>query len=162
MLPKTRTNALIFFLNSCRFRFKEARRMFGGFILNIFAAPIKLAKIAGKVYLTDEDGGSKWWAYATMYIPLFALVVVFSVLQVTYSWSWAVAFFLYLTFCGCTAAVRMQTREMFGIRGHILEDFLASVFLYPSVIVQLEWTLKKLNDSEENLKARECNSTPLV
>ena len=143
----------------CRFDVKDATSMAGAFVLNIFLAPIKLARIAGKVYLKENES-SQWWAYATMYIPIFALCIVFAILQVTYSWSWAVAFFLYLTFCGCIAAVRMQTREKLGINGHIMEDFLASFFLYPSVIVQLEWTLKELKN--ENLENRAGNLTPLV
>ena len=142
-----------------RFQMDEAKKLMGDFILNIFAAPIKLARIAGKVYLAKEEG-SKWWTYATMYLPLFVLCIVFGFLQLAYSWSWAVAFFLYLTFCGCTAAIRMHTREKLGIQGHILEDYAACFFLYPSVIVQLEWTLKKLE--EPNLKPTGCNSDPLV
>ena len=133
--------------------------MAGSFLINIPLAPIKLARIAGKVYLKEGEN-SKWWTYATLYIPLFASCIVFGVLQVTYSWSWAVGFFLYLTFSGCTAAVRMQTREKLGIRGHILEDFLACFFLYPSVIVQLELTLKKLNDC--NVETQKKSLTPVA
>ena len=133
--------------------------MAGSFLVNIPLAPIKLARIAGKVYLKEGEN-SKWWTYATLYIPLFASCIVFGVLQVTYSWSWAVGFFLYLTFSGCTAAVRMQTREKLGIRGHILEDFLACFFLYPSVIVQLEWTLKKLDDC--NVETLKGDLTPVA
>ena len=146
-------------MNFCRFEVKETKQLAGSFLLSIFIAPIKLAKIAGKIYLKGEEL-SRWWAYATMYIPLFSLSIIFGVLQITYSWSWAIAFFLYLTFCGCTAVVRMDTREKLGISGNILEDFLASVFLYPGVIVQMEWTLKKLEDKDEETK--ESNLTPLV
>lgn len=119
--------------------------MFGAFFLNIFVAPVKLAKISGKIYLTGEKT-SRWWPYATMYIPLFTLCIMFGILQMKCPWSWSVALFIYLTFCGCAAAIRMHAREKLRIEGHILQDFLACFFLYPSVIVQLEWTLKQLDD----------------
>ena len=57
-------------------------------------------------------------------------------------------------------------REKLGISGNILEDFLSSVFLYPGVIVQMEWTLEKKNGSIETLEkdeeVKDNNMTPLV
>ena len=158
MLRNTSYNdnvTLIFF----RFEVKETRKLAGSFLLTIFIAPIKLAKIAGKVYLTGAEV-SRWWAYGTLYIPLFSLSIIFGVLQITYSWSWAIAFFLYLTFCGCTAVLRMEVRDKFGISGNILEDFLASVFLYPGVIIQMEWTLEGMQEKDE--ESKDNNTTPLV
>ena len=156
---------ILFYHVFYRFEAKETRKLAGSFFLSIFIAPIKLAKIAGKVYLKGDEL-SRWWAYGTLYIPLFSLSIIFGVLQITYSWSWAIAFFLYLTFCGCTAMVRMEVREKLGISGNILEDFLASVFLYPGVIVQMEWTLEKKNGSIETLEkdeeVKDNNMTPLV
>ena len=61
------------------------------------------------------------------------------------------------------AMVRMEVREKLGISGNILEDFLASVLLYPGVIVQMEWTLEKKNGSIETLeKDEEIKDNPLV
>ena len=133
--------------------------MFGAFLISIFIAPVKIAKLAGKVY-SGEQKTSRWWPYATIYIPLFTLFIMFALLQMRYTWSWAVAFFIYLTFCGCTATMRMHTREKLNIPGHILGDFIASLFLYPSVVVQLEWTLKKLD--EDNLKSNACTFNHII
>lgn len=146
------------FLTIFRSQGKETRKLAGSFLLNIFIAPIKLAKIAGKIYLKGAEL-SRWWAYGTLYIPLFSMTIIFGVLQLTYSWSWAIAFFLYLTFCGCIAIVRMEVREKLGICGNILEDFLLSVLLYPGVIVQMERTLEKPYEKDEDLK--DNNTTPL-
>ena len=54
----------------------------------------------------------------------------------------------------------MEVRDKFGISGNILEDFLASVFLYPGVIIQMEWTLDGMQEKDE--ESKDNNTTPLV
>ena len=43
----------------------------------------------------------------------------------------------YIAFCFILAGVRGQTRVAWGIPGNILQDFFASLFMYPNVVVQL-------------------------
>ena len=147
----------VLFIGFIRIKINETLAMFGAVLLNVFLAPVTLAKIAGKIYCVPENK-PRWWPYAAVFIPLFVVCVMFCLLQMKYQWSWAIAFFIYLTFCGCAASVRMHARQQLNIAGHILEDFLACLFLYPSVVVQLEWTLEKSVGDSAKLKAQIMNN----
>ena len=65
-------------------------------------------------------------------------------LELKYNGCWAIALFFYLSFATCMASVRIQCREKFEINGNPLEDFFASLFLYPNVVLQLDLTTKVL------------------
>jgi hypothetical protein len=57
--------------------------------------------------------------------------------------------FFYLFFASIVTVIRISTRELFKISGSILEDFLASVFFFPSVLIQVSEVLdqgKKVPD----------------
>ena len=148
---------LNFVIGFIRIKISETLAMFGAVLLNVFLAPVTLAKISGKIYCVPERN-QRWWPYAAIFIPIFIVCVMFCLLQMKYQWSWAGAFFIYLTFCGCAASVRMHARQQLNIAGHIVEDFLACIFLYPSVVVQLEWTLKKFVGDCAKLKAHDMNN----
>lgn len=46
--------------------------------------------------------------------------------------------FFYFLFATCLAYVRNETRIEYGIPGTLAEDFLASAFVYPTVLYQIE------------------------
>ena len=125
---------------------RRTLHLFQLFVWNIFAAPITLANVAGIVYKKPASKPSKCTFFAGAFCTLFSTFVVFCTLQAKFSWSWAVAFFVYLSFCACVATVRMHTRQTLDISGHIVEDFVSSFFFYPSVVVQLDMALENTLD----------------
>ena len=137
---------------------KRTVRLFGLFLWNIFAAPITLAKIATKVYNKNSEklppsSSSIYWPYALVFVPLFATCIFFCILQIMFKSAWAISLFIYLCFCATVAAVRMQTRQKLNISGHVVEDFLCSVILYPSVVAQMEMTLDSRVEKDRNTKS---------
>ena len=131
---------------------KKTATLFGAFILNIFIAPITLAQIADHIYTKQSEKTSKCWFYSTIFVPLFGSSISFFLLQMKFNWAWAIGFFGYLTFCACIATVRMHTRDKLNISGHIIEDFISSFLLYPSVVVQLKMTLDSTLRNDVNFK----------
>ena len=127
-------------------------KLFGGFILNIFIAPITISKVAGNIYNTSEQKSRKSAFLCGMVTLLFGSFVTFSILQFKFDWSWAIALFMYLGFCVCVATVRMHTREKLNISGHIVEDFASTLFFYPSVVLQLKMTLEDTFDTDMGSK----------
>ena len=65
-------------------------------------------------------------------------------MELLYDGCWTIGIFFYLAFVTLIASVRIECRERFEINGNPLEDFFASLFLYPNVIVQLDLTTKVL------------------
>ena len=122
-------------------------KLFGAFVLNIFIAPITLSKVATKIYVASTDRLQNQAPFWSLFSVLFGSCVAFCILQYKFDWSWAIALFAYLSFCGCLATVRKRTREKLNISGHIVEDFVSSMLLYPSVVVQMDITLKETLDS---------------
>jgi len=51
--------------------------------------------------------------------------------------------FFYIFFACIITAIRTATREVYKISGNIIEDFLCSVFFYPSVLLQISEVLDK-------------------
>ena len=109
-------------------------------ILNIFIAPITIAKISARVYGETSEKQKRWWPYAIPSVTLFLLFIGFHVVELFVPGCWAIAWFFYLLFACQIAAVRIRTRELYGIPGNAIEDFFASMILYPNVTTQLDLT----------------------
>ena len=50
----------------------------------------------------------------------------------------------YLGFVTVLTSVRIQCRDRFNINGNAFEDFFASLFFYPNVVLQLDETTKNI------------------
>lgn len=56
---------------------------------------------------------------------------------------YSLAWVLYLGFVTVVTAARVNIRNHYGIHGNPIEDFFAVLFMYPSVMVQLELVSEK-------------------
>ena len=112
----------------------------------MFLAPIPLSKVAASIYSESTEKPKSALPYLTIFGGLFVSSIFFFVLQILLDGSWAIGLFLYLCFCCYTARLRMMARNKLYIDGHAMEDILCSIFLYPSVTMQLEMTLNLRKD----------------
>ena len=127
-----------------RFRKTKCAKLFGYFLLNTILAPWTLANITSRIHeKTGTKNSPKFWLLAFVFSFLFVLTISFYLLQILSPWAWAIGFIGHLAFGGCIAVVRMHTREKLNIQGHIIEDFLVSIMLYPSVVLQMKMSLDK-------------------
>ena len=136
-----------------RIRKNNTGQLLGLYALNSFLAPLTLAKVASKIYSTSTKTPNKTWPYAILFWGLFLSFILFCLLQIKLDGSWAIAIFAYFCFCGCTARLRMKTRERINIPGNLIEDFLCSLIMYPSVAVQLSMTVDALVEAEKKSKS---------
>lgn len=139
-------------LKSIPMEMKNISRLFQKFILNILLAPWTLATVKARL-----ANNSKVILYS---IPSLICLVLFITLQIinqAYQGCWAIAWVFYLAFATLLASTRMQVREHFNINGNAFEDFFASIFLYPNVVLQMDETTKHLEklQSVEFLNSRE-------
>ena len=112
--------------------------------MNIILAPLTLANVATHIYTkTNGQKDLRFWIFLVFYSVVFVLTISFSVLQIIFPWAWAIGFVGHLIFGCCTAVIRKRIREELNIQGHIIEDFVASILLYPSVVLQMKMTLDK-------------------
>ena len=84
------------------------------------------------------------------FCTLFVLSITLCALEIVVNGMWTIGLFAYICFCGCMAAVRGKTRDILGIEGNLVEDFVISLVFYPCVAVQLEVAIKDLCTKEEN------------
>ena len=125
-----------------RFRKTKCAKLFGYFLLNTILAPWTLANITSRIYEKFATRNSpKFWLLTFVFSSLFVLTISFYLIQFLFPWAWAIGFIGHLAFGGCIAVVRMHTREKLNIQGHIIEDFLVSIMLYPSVVLQMKMSL---------------------
>ena len=123
--------------------------LFGKLILNIFIAPLTIAKVSARVYGKTAEKRRKWWPYAIPSFGLFFLFILFHILEVVaIEGCWAIAWFWYLGFVCQITAVRIKTREIYGILGNASEDFFAAMVLYPNVAMQLDLTTEDLAEED--------------
>ena len=118
--------------------------MFKKLLLHIIIAPWSLSKVACVINEAPEAKSKKMWMYAVPSFVLFFLFILFHALNYAVTGFWAIGWFWYFGFCSYMAAIRFKVREIVGIHGNAIEDFLASVLLYPSVSLQLEETSKNI------------------
>ena len=130
---------------------KRVTKLWGLSLMNTVLAPFTLAAVASHVYARPPAKSSNFWIYLCIFTALFSAIVLALLLQIKFQWAWALAFFGHLTFCACIATVRKHVREKLDITGQVIEDFMVSLFLYPSVVLQLKMTL------EERLQKRMCS-----
>ena len=69
---------------------------------------------------------------------LLFLSIFFQLLQLAVDGSFVFGWIFYMMFTGGVCIVRSEVRSHLNISGHPVLDFLFSLFLYPSVAVQLE------------------------
>jgi hypothetical protein len=81
------------------------------------------------------------WAYAIPLWTLYALVLLFHLLQLAFDGGWAIAWFFYLCLAVAMTAARINIRELFGIEGNPVEDFFACMLLMPCAALQMEITV---------------------
>ena len=135
---------LLDLIDCFRFQQKKWAKLFANFLLATILAPLTLANVASRIDAKSTTKNNlKFWVLLLCFSSLFALTITFYLLQILFPWAWSIGFVGHLAFSGCITIVRMQTREEFNIPGHIIEDFLASVLLYPSVVLQIKMSLDK-------------------
>ena len=134
-------------------KLKNSFKLFGWFVKTIFVAPIPLSKVAAVVYSPSTEKPKSALPHLTIFGGLFISSIFFFALQILFDGSWAIGLFLYICFCCYIARLRMVARKKLYIPGHAIEDFLCSIILYPSVIMQLEMTLNLMKD--ETVKPRD-------
>jgi hypothetical protein len=123
---------------------KAALNLFLKFLQNIVMAPWTVAVSACRL----EEEKRNFWIHALATIPFFVLSILFFLLELAADGCWAIGWFWYLSFVISVAGVRLNTRRKLNIDGNIFEDFFASLFLYPSVAIQLEAATAVLNKSD--------------
>ena len=69
---------------------------------------------------------------------LLFLSIFFQLLKLAVDGSFVFGWIFYMMFTGGVCIVRSEVRSHLNISGHPVLDFLFSLFLYPSVAVQLE------------------------
>jgi len=133
--------------------------LFKKWAMNIFLAPITIAKVSARVYGKTAEKRRKWWPYAIPSVGLFFLFILFQLLEVAVPGCWAISWFFYLCFTCQITAIRIRTREIYDIIGNASEDFFASMILYPNVATQLDLTTENLSEegTDENDKANYKN-----
>ena len=139
------------FLKCCilyRLKLGKSAKLFGRFIQAVIMAPIMLSKIAAKLNSQSPEKSNKTWRYLIIFGGLYIGTILFLSLQIILDGCWAIGLFSYVCFCGCTAKLRMNARNILGIPGHPVEDFVCSLILYPSVAMQLEMTMNSSKESQ--------------
>ena len=123
-------------------------KLFGRFVFNIPFAPFTLAKVGSRIYKSFRRR-HHYCVYTLLFFTLFILSILLCIMEVLVSGAWVIGLFSYFCFCGCMAVIRKGTRNKLEIEGSIIEDFVVSVMLYPSVAVQLEIATANLMEREE-------------
>jgi len=109
------------------------------FIKNIFVTPIVLYNTSLKL------GGSKSGAVfqAVVGYLFWTLWITLQIVETQYAGCYAISWVFYFAFSALVANARGSMRDHLEINGNPIEDFFASMFLYPSVAVQLETATEK-------------------
>ena len=126
----------------------RVKMLFIRFVLNIFIAPITVAKVSARVYGKTAEKRRKWWPYAIPSVGLFSLFIFFHLLELAIPGCWAIAWFFYLCFTCQITAIRIKTREIYDIIGNASEDLFSAMILYPLVVTQLDLTTENLSDED--------------
>jgi len=126
----------------------RVKMLFIRFVLNIFIAPITVAKVSARVYGKTAEKRRKWWPYAIPSVGLFTLFIFFHLLDFAIPGCWAIGWFFYLCFTCQITAIRIKTREIYDIIGNASEDLFSAMILYPLVVTQLDLTTENLSDED--------------
>ena len=98
-----------------------------------------------------------------MSVATFGLFILFQVLELAFSGSWAIGWFWYLGFATILTSLRISIRSKFDINGNVSEDFFCSLIFYPCCALQMDLTTAELegqvddkkNKDPENIKMKE-------
>ena len=122
-------------------------KLFGKFLFNILFASFTMAKVGQQVYKSFHI--RKYYClYTIVYFTLFLVSIMMYVIEIWIKGAWVIGLFSYFCFCGCMAILRRDVRDKLGIVGSIIEDFVVTVIIYPSVAVQLETAISSLKKQE--------------
>ena len=128
-------------------KLSRVKTLFFKWFMNIFIAPLTIAKVSARVYGKTAEKRNKWWPYAIPSVGLFSLFILFHLLELAIPGCWSIAWFFYLCFTCQITAVRIKTRELHNIIGNASEDFFSAMILYPNVATQLDLTTEYLSES---------------
>ena len=118
----------------------SASSLFVGFLKNLFMAPLTVAKVNKRL-----NGSKGSWIFTLGACLTFALFILFHVLELAFTSSWAIAWFFYFGFASILTAIRIQVRELMAINGNPIEDFFACLLLYPCAALQMDLTTENLD-----------------
>ena len=135
-----------------KIRLSNVLGLFKELVINIFIAPITVAKVSARVYGKTGDARRKWWPYAIPSVIAFLLFILLHLLELAVPGCWAIAWFFYLCFTFHVTAVRIKTREIYGIIGNASEDFFSAMTLYPNVALQLDLTTRNIVEEDADEK----------
>ena len=138
-------------------KWKESSRLFLKFLMNVFIAPITIAKVSAKLYSETEEKRKRWWPYAIVTVPLFLGFILCHILELALAGMWAIGWFFYLGFASVITAVRIKARDLGKINGNVWEDFFSSLFFYANVAVQLDETADVLISKEKLPEGKRAN-----
>jgi len=74
---------------------------------------------------------------------LWLLFIIFMFVEFAEDGFWALAWCSFIAFATLLTAVRTHARVAHGIKGNVMEDFWACIFLFPQVIAQMQSGAKK-------------------
>lgn len=118
-------------------------KLFMEYVQSIFMAPWMLAKVQARL-----NGDTKVWIYAIAPMICMTLFVSLHIAEIAVDGLWSIAWFFYLGFATILTTTRVQCRERFNINGNAFEDFFSSLFFYPNVALQLDYTTKHLDEKK--------------
>ena len=135
----------------------QVAKLFGKFLFNIPFASFTMAKVGQRVYKSFRI--RKYYClYTIFYFLLFFISITMYIMEIWIKGAWVIGLFSYFCFCGCMAMLRRDMRGELKIEGSIIEDFVVTAIIYPSVAVQLETTMSNLNNGKTNEEKEEATS----
>merc|ERR1712227_758630 len=85
------------------------------------------------------------------------LFVLLHLIQLAADGAFVFGWIFYIVFCAGVGIVRGEIRSFYDIGGHPIEDFLFSLFLYPSVAVQIDVQTRDI-DNDVKSKSSKVNN----
>jgi len=107
------------------------------FIMNTVCAPFSLAKSCRLLY-----GSYMFLPSLIFFSVLLSLFVILHIIEIRVQGLYALAWVAYIIFAFSVSLIRQAAREKLAIPGNIIEDFCISMFLYPSVALQVQISLE--------------------
>ena len=86
--------------------------------------------------------------YTILLFSLFYSAILLSILELVVPNLGYVGLTIYLAFVAFCSKIRLNVRQRYNINGNLVEDFCASLFMYPCVAVQLYEHLNDRNDTK--------------
>jgi len=132
---------------------KHRMKLFLSFCFNIPAAPFTVA--VSLLRVSGGPGPGTNTPSLPALIPLSLLLfltVLLQVVQIAADGVFVFAWVFYIVFCAGVSIARGEVRKQLEIEGHPLEDFLISLFLYPSVALQMDLTTKSFQITKRRVQ----------